>query len=318
MEIKIRNKNGIILQTKDKICDDNIIIRLDNSLIPSGNIDITNTEEVDVTRYARAQIKDENLKAENIAENVEVLGITGTFRGGIDTYDATAEEGDLLLGKTAYANSGKITGTIETYTYDIDGEFSSEVEDFFMNRIETYYNDRITELPNYAFCGKLMKKIELPNVTKVGLNAFAQCSEVTELILPNLKIMGGTSFIYLTSLEKLYLPKVEVTGSQCFMSCTNLKYVLFDSLTQFADYTFQSCKNITKVIIRQSNSVVKHPGSSLFYDYTFTGTVYVPDELLESEYDEQGNLIKQGYRDATNWSELASQIKPLSEWDGEF
>ena len=56
----------------------------------------TNTEEYDVTQYSTAQIKDENLKAENIAENVEVLGITGTFRGGIDTSDADVTANDIL------------------------------------------------------------------------------------------------------------------------------------------------------------------------------------------------------------------------------
>lgn len=32
MEIKINNKNGIILQTKDKYCDDNITIKLEDRL----------------------------------------------------------------------------------------------------------------------------------------------------------------------------------------------------------------------------------------------------------------------------------------------
>ena len=32
MEIRVGNKNGITLQTKDKLCDDNITIRLDDSL----------------------------------------------------------------------------------------------------------------------------------------------------------------------------------------------------------------------------------------------------------------------------------------------
>lgn len=51
---------------------------------------------------------------DNIKEDVTILGITGTLHaGGIDTEDATALEGDIASGKTAYVKGEKITGTIE-------------------------------------------------------------------------------------------------------------------------------------------------------------------------------------------------------------
>lgn len=51
----------------------------DNYVLPTGNIDITNIEETDVSEYATAQIVDANLKAENIKNGVIILGITGTY-----------------------------------------------------------------------------------------------------------------------------------------------------------------------------------------------------------------------------------------------
>ena len=56
-----------------------------NDLIkkPVGNYPITNTDVADVMNYATAQISDVNLRAENIANGVTILGITGTHEGGI-------------------------------------------------------------------------------------------------------------------------------------------------------------------------------------------------------------------------------------------
>lgn len=118
MEINIRveqNKNDITLSLHKVI--ENIP---EGYLKPEGKIEIVDVSEYDVAQYETAQIVDENLKPENIAENIEVLGITGTFKGGVDTSDATAIADDLLLGKTAYVNEEKITGTIESYSGEIE------------------------------------------------------------------------------------------------------------------------------------------------------------------------------------------------------
>ena len=50
----------------------------------------------------------------------EILSISA----GLDTSDATATSNDILLGKTAYANGGKIEGNIASY----DGSYEGGVE----------------------------------------------------------------------------------------------------------------------------------------------------------------------------------------------
>ena len=57
--------------------------------VPAGKILLSNTLETDVSNYATAQISDDNLRAENIAVGVEILGITGTHSGAQDTQTKT-------------------------------------------------------------------------------------------------------------------------------------------------------------------------------------------------------------------------------------
>lgn len=46
---------------------------------PTGNKEITDTAETDVSAYATAQVVDANLIAGNIKKDVEILGVTGTY-----------------------------------------------------------------------------------------------------------------------------------------------------------------------------------------------------------------------------------------------
>ena len=121
--------------------------------MPKGNIDITDTKEYDVTKYATAKIKDENLKAENIAEDVEVLGIKGTFKGGVDTSDGTATSGDILKDKVAYVNDKKVVGTIETWDGSFEGNAKNKeaAENDFR---ETYEQVDLLLLDDVQFLAK--------------------------------------------------------------------------------------------------------------------------------------------------------------------
>lgn len=53
------------------------------------------------------------LAAEKIVSGNTILGIEGTVTQGTDTSDATATSDDIIEGKTAYINGGKVIGTME-------------------------------------------------------------------------------------------------------------------------------------------------------------------------------------------------------------
>lgn len=46
---------------------------------------------------------------------LEDANTSGTYDSFVDTTDANATSGDILLNKTAYVNGVKLTGTVATY-----------------------------------------------------------------------------------------------------------------------------------------------------------------------------------------------------------
>lgn len=61
--------------------------------------------------------KNTNLKPENLKAGITCLGIEGNMQSGIDTSDANATASEIKLGKTAYVNGEKITGTLDEVTF---------------------------------------------------------------------------------------------------------------------------------------------------------------------------------------------------------
>ena len=69
--------NNIVLKDKNGIN----VTGTNKNIAPNGNINITSTEETDVSEYATAQIADANLLPENIKDGVIILGVTGEYTG---------------------------------------------------------------------------------------------------------------------------------------------------------------------------------------------------------------------------------------------
>lgn len=278
----------------------------DEYIVPEGSIDITNTEEYNVTNYATAQIKDGNLKPENIAEGITILGLTGNFKGGggADTSDATATNDDLLLGKTAYANGQKLVGTIEDYDYSTSLEVRPEIDAFVTRTFTSYTNERVKSVGYRLFYMYVeLKEVSFPNAETIEQYAFYGCNGLTEVSFPKATMVDTNAFNACTKLKVAKLPLLEKVV-EIFRNDTSLEVVYLPKATSFSGGVFADDVNL-KALILDSDTVANLQSTNSFVRSGIangTGYVYVRDNLVNS------------YKTATNWSTYADQIKPLSEY----
>lgn len=76
-------------------------------ITPTGTKEITTTDEVNVTTYAKAKVVDENLVAENIKAGIEVLGIEGEYAPSLQA--KTATENGVVTPDAAYDGLSQVT-----------------------------------------------------------------------------------------------------------------------------------------------------------------------------------------------------------------
>lgn len=150
-------------------------------------------------------------------------------------------------------------------------------------------------------------------------------SNLTEIIIPDSATsINQGAFNYCSKLQNVHLSKnITNIPPNCFANCPSLSSInIPDSVTSISNYAFEYSGNgALTIILRKVTSI----GAKALYMTGLTliiltdsictlgkngitsGTVvYVPDNLLNS------------YKSATNWSEFASNIKPLSECTIEY
>ena len=97
---------------------------------------------------------------------------------------------------------------------------------------------------------------------------------------------------------------ITTIGSYSFRGCGTLVRVDSSSINYIAGAAFQGCNELTAVILR-SATLVRLGNANAFTSTAVasgTGFIYVPDELVDD------------YKEATNWSTYANQIKSISKW----
>ena len=147
--------------------------------------------------------------------------------------------------------------------------------------IEEYYNENVTTIKRHSFgeCRNL-KSVSLPNATRIGGYAFRVCSKLESVNIPSIKTLGDYN-------------------TATFMQCYALKKLdLHGCESIWQNGLINQCKAVKTLIFRGEKVCVLTGGS---LGIVATCLIYVPDNLVEE------------YKVATNWTQYAEQIKPLSE-----
>ena len=159
MEIKVVNKNGITLQTKDKLCDDNITIRVDNSLFDYSVEDAIVTGSI--TSYS----------------NHRITKISRCFMGA-----SLLEEVDLPYITQVPINGFQSCSKLKTV--NIPSAVTLVDQAFFQcTSLETIDLPSVTAMRSSAFngCSKL-KSVYLYQFQTLG-TVFTNCYSLTKMVL---------------------------------------------------------------------------------------------------------------------------------------
>ena len=109
-------------------------------------------------------------------------------------------------------------------------------------------------------CNQSVTDVTIPSeidglpVTIIGSNAFAFCSNLTNIIIPNsVKTIDSLAFNSCTSLTDIVISEsVTSIGAYTFQNCTGLTSVTIPkSVTSIGYYAFDSCKNLTNITLSE-------------------------------------------------------------------
>lgn len=149
----------------------------------------------------------------------------------------------------------------------------------------------------FQYCSELLD-VNLPSAKILNEGCFYYCQKIESVNLPIATEVGSRVFYYGKSIKTVNMPNVIKLGDNAFQYCSSLEKVDLSKVTYIGGGCFSNCNILRSVIIRTES--VCTAGSISFYQST--PNIYVPD-----------NLVSQ-YKSASNWSEYASLIKPLSEY----
>ena len=195
MEFKIKNKNGATLYTAKTYVEEDIVIVLDESLIPSGTLEITENGEHNVEQYEKVNV------------NIESGG-----------QDYTIEDALIERTITSYANN-RVT---------IIGENAFRQ----WTTLEECDFQNVTVVNKTAFYGCAgLKNILMPSVTTIGEQAFNGCSNLEKIKCDLVATLGGQAIRSCKNLKYFYSSKLKNIGSGCFADCTNLVAIIISSDT---------------------------------------------------------------------------------------
>ena len=138
-------------------------------------------------------------------------------------------------------------------------------------------DDRITEIPNYAFRNQSqLVSVTIPDfVTSIGSYVFFNCSSLQSITIPSgVTSIGSYAFRDCSSLQSITIPsRVTSIESDAFYNCSSLQSIKIPSgVTNIGNSAFYNCSSLQSINIP---SGVKSIGGSAFSSCTNIEEVHI-------------------------------------------
>lgn len=182
--------------------------------------------------------------------------LSGLYSGNIEELDYTSANDTLYV--NLFANAGKLKRiTVRGDVKKIEGDLFGYKAD----ASEIILPETITEIGDGAFknCPNLVK-ISIPNVAKIGANAFDGCVSLGEVVADgNIVSIGDYAFRNCAKLGELDIGnKLVSIGNGAFENCEALyRFEIPASVTTIGNGAFANCTGVIEVVNLSSLSSVK-------------------------------------------------------------
>jgi len=233
---------------------------------PTGNINITDTNQTNVKNYATAQVVDADLVAGNIKKDVNILGVVGTYEGSggdiSEYFNYTLQQNipnaipgwAASIKKLVTFNNHQGTSMNQAFAYfqgnEINFDFStSNVGEFY----RCFYNcEQLLQIPNnldtsngttfqdmFYFCKGIttIPQLNTSNGTNFS-QMFSNCQNLTTI--PQLNTSNGTNFqaMFYNTYQINNIPELDLS------KCTNIYNFIYNQTSQAIITNFGGCLNL--------------------------------------------------------------------------
>ncbi len=226
-----------------------------------------------------------------VVASAQQVEVTLTAAGTLSEKIAT----DQKYAITSLKVSGPINGTDVRYLREMAGRdykgYSTsgklaELDLIDANIVEggdSYYNYNYTKnnvLGYYIFKNCNLTSIKLPNsVTRIGDDAFYDCSSLSSVTIPNsVTSIGDDAFYNCYRLSSVTIPNsVTSIGDDAFYNCLSLSSVTIpNSVTSIGDDAFRGCSSLSSVTIPNSVTSI---GDDAFRGCSSLSSVTIPNSV---------------------------------------